>query len=119
MKRLLVALLVWTMFTMSLTAVSAAKQVHFAANGTLNSIDTTSGVLSLHVKNGSQPIKPFKGADVNIATNAATKFKLCFQATQNCTAIPLTDLKPGDRVTLNGVVTADKTFTAKRVTVVR
>ncbi|MBI4672845.1 MAG: hypothetical protein HY741_14405 [Chloroflexi bacterium] len=119
MKRLLVALAVLIVLGAMFAPVASAKAVRFKASGTLNSADTATGVLSVHVKHGSRVLVPYFGTDVNFQTSADTKFNLCVKGTQSCSKITIADLLAGDKLSLAGVIRTDGTFAALSVTAVR
>ncbi len=119
MKRLLFALaLVVVLLSLSLpSAMAATTPVPFSLTGTLNSADATTGLLSVHVQNGSYNIQRYRGTDVSIKTGANTIF-VKYTPT-GCVRVTLTELKPGDRLAISGVVQQDKSLYAKRVTIRR
>ncbi len=119
MKRLLFALaLVAILLSLSLPSASAATlPVRFSLTGTLNSADATTGSLSVHVLSGSYNIQPYRGKDLTVKTGPDTIF-LKYTPT-GCIRVTFAELKPGDRLSLSGVVLADKTFYTQRVTIRR
>lgn len=119
MKRILVALALVMALGALLTPVASAKMARFHASGTLNSVDTATGDLSVHVRHGSRPIVPYIGTDVIFKTGADTKFKLCVRATMTCSRITIADLVAGDKLSLGGVIRTDGTFAALSVTAMR
>ena len=87
----------------------------YALSGTISSLDSQVGTVTVTVACGNRLVTTFIGQNVTLQTSAATRF-LLRNADGTATPITFADLEVGQTVSSHGSL-LDNTFTATRVTV--
>ena len=122
MKKLLIVSLTLFLLAVTVVPVMAAPETAraprgpFALVGTISTIDSTTGLVTVTVIKGNKLVLPYIGKSVTLKTIASTRYLLKTSPTATATRITFADLNIGDPVSVQGTF-VNGIWTATRITV--